>query len=40
MTAAAGNGKTGAEKVDYPAAGYAAAPAEKDAETILVRLCG
>lgn len=40
MTTADGNGKTGAEKTVYPAAGYAAAPAEAGAETILVKLCG
>lgn len=39
-TDAANNGKTGAEKAAWPSAGYAAAPAEEGAETVLVKLYG
>ena len=40
ITDAADNGKTSTEKVTYPAAGYAAAPAAAGDDTILVQLNG
>lgn len=40
ITNTADNGKTGDEKVEYPAAGYAAAPAAAADTEILVKLCG